>query len=264
MNFLIALISFATFIFILAFAIRLRNWVRSMRRDIYDIRDEVRAIKKSNENTGNATFAAIGNMTAESLNATSLASLGFKFPVFLGGWSIDSFLGRYLIQHLLEHRPKCIVELGSGSSTILIARTLQILDEKGTIHIAVDHEAKYLGLTRDTAQLNGVAESVEFLHCPLERYESLDKLWYGGLTERLAGRKIDLLIIDGPPGPLQPMSRYPALPVLAAHLAKHCTIILDDAIRQEEQEIAKLWVQEHPEFTLNFSLEGHGMAVLAR
>lgn len=260
MDFLVAVTSVTTLVLLLAFAARLRNWVRSMRKDIYVIRDEVRAVKKTNEALG----TAISSMTAESVNASCINTLGFKFPVFLGGWSIDTFLGRYLIQHLLEHRPKCIVELGSGSSTIIIARTLQILDEKGTTHIAVDHEAKYLGLTRDTAQLNGVAESVEFLHCPLERYESLDKLWYGGLTERLAGRKIDLLIIDGPPGPLQPMSRYPALPVLAAHLAEHCTIILDDAIRQEEQEIAKLWVQEHPEFTLNLPLEGHGMAVLAR
>ena len=257
MNFLIALVSAATFIFLLAFAIRLRSWVRSMRQDIYDIRDEVRKIKEANEKTGTA-------MAAESVNASCINTLGFKFPVFLGGWSIDTFLGRFLIQHLLEHRPKCIVELGSGSSTIIIARTLQILEEKDTSHIAVDHEAKYLGLTRDTAQLNGVAEGVEFLHCPLVQYESLDKLWYGGLTEKLADRKIDLLIIDGPPGPLQPMSRYPALPLLLPHMSEHCTVILDDAARDEEQEIARRWVAENPEFNLTFAPEGHGLAILTR
>ncbi len=260
MNLLLTLISLSILIFLLAFAARLRNWIRSIRQDIYDIRDEIRSIRKSNEAMGNA----INSMTAECLNATSLTTLGLKFPVFLGGWSIDSFLGRYLIQHLLEYRPKCIVELGSGSSTILIARTLQILDEKDTAHIAVDHEAKYLGLTRDTAQLNGVAEGVEFLHCPLVRYESLDKLWYGGLAEKLAGRKIDLLIIDGPPAPLQPMSRYPALPLLKEHLAEHCTIILDDAIRDEEQAIARRWVNENPGFELTLSLDGHGLAILKR
>lgn len=260
MTYLIPLISVATLICLLIFAVRLRDWIKSMRRDIYDIRDEVRGIKKSNEDIAKAT----NNMTAESVNAACINSLGFGFPVFMGGWSIDTFLGRYLIQYLLENEPKCIVELGSGSSTIIIARTLQILGKDDTVHIAVDHELKYLNLTRSSAQLNGVAEGVEFFHCPLERYMPLDKLWYSGLTEKLAGRKIDLLIIDGPPGPLQPMSRYPALPVLAAHLAEHCTIILDDAIRQEEQEIAKVWVQEHPEFTLDLALEGHGMAVLAR
>ena len=260
MNFLIPLIPAVSLILLLILAMKLRSWIRSMRRDIYDIRDEVRKIKNSNEKMD----FAINNITTECVNAVCVNSLGFHFPIFLGGWSIDAFMARKLIQHILEHKPKCIVELGSGSSTTIIARTLQILGEKSTIHIAVDHEAKYIDLTHNAAQLNGVAEKIEFLHCPLERYESLDKLWYGGLVEKLGNRKIDLLIIDGPPGPLQPMSRYPALPILAAHLAEHCTIILDDAIRHDEQVIAKQWVEEHPDFTLNLTFEGHGMAILTR
>lgn len=260
MNLLVALISTATLVLLFAFIVRLRGWIRSMRRDIYDIRDEVRALRKSNEAIG----TAMDNVTAESVNAACINSLGFRFPVFLGGWSMDTFLGRYLIQYLLEHRPKCIVELGSGSSTIIIARTLQILGEKETVHIAVDHETKYLGLTRDAAQLNSVAEGIEFLCCPLEQYESLDKLWYGGLAEKLADCRIDLLIIDGPPGPLQPLSRYPALPILMPFLAEHCTVVLDDAARGDEQEIIRCWQNEFPGFTLDLILEGHGAAVLSR
>lgn len=260
MNSLVILISGATLILLLAFAVRLRDWIRGMRSDIYIIRDEVRAIKRTSEEMG----TAISSMAAESVNATCINTLGFRFPVFLGGWSIDTFLGRYLIQHLLEHRPKCIVELGSGSSTIIISRALQIMGEKKTVHIAVDHESKYLDLTRASAQLNGVSEGIEFLHCPLERYESLDKLWYGGLAERLGDRKIDLLVIDGPPGPLQPMSRYPALPLLQPYMSEHCTVILDDAERDEEQEIARRWVQENPAFNLTFTSEGHGLAILTR
>ncbi|MDP1678927.1 MAG: hypothetical protein Q8L02_02160 [Candidatus Nitrotoga sp.] len=47
-------------------------------------------------------------------------------------------------------------------------------------------------------------------------------------------------------------------------MSEHCTIVLDDAIRDEEQEIARRWVAEHPGFTLELSLDGHGMAVLSR
>jgi len=260
MNLLVAVTSVLIFILLLAFAVRLRGWIREMRRDIYVIRDEVRAAKELNVSLG----TAISNMTAESVNAACINSIGFRFPVFLGGWSIDTFLGRYLIQYILEHRPKCIVELGSGSSTILIARTLQLLEEKETTHIAIDHEAKYLGLTRNAAQLNAVADGIEFHHCPLARYESLDKLWYSGLTEKLSGHKIDLLIIDGPPGALQPMSRYPALPLLLPYMSEQCTVVLDDAIRDEEQEIARRWIHENPEFNLTLSLEGHGLATLTR
>lgn len=259
MNILV-IISVATLVLLLGVTVKLRTWIRSMRRDIYDIRDEVRSVKKSNQSMN----SAISSMTAESVNASCINSLGFRFPVFMGGWSIDTFLARYLVQHLLENRPKCIVELGSGSSTILISRILQILGEKETAHIAVDHESKYLGLTRDVAILNDVADGIEFHHCPLIRYESLDKLWYGDIAEKVAGRKIDLLIVDGPPGPLQPMSRYPALPLLLPYMNEHCTIILDDAIRAEEQDIARLWVQENPEFHLTLTHEGHGLAILTR
>ena len=264
MNIIIVIISITTLLALIAFAVRLRKWIRSMRRDIYDIRDEVRAITRSNESMNESISTAISGTTAESVNAASINSLGFRFPVFLGGWSIDTFLGRYLIQHLLEHRPKCIVELGAGSSTIIIARTLQILSELNTVHIAVDHDEKYLGLTRDVAQLNSVAKDIEFILCPLVRNESLGKLWYDGLTERFAECKIDLLIIDGPPGQLQPLSRYPALPILAPFLAECCTVMLDDSSRHDEREIIKRWQNEFTGFTLDWISEGHGVAVLSR
>lgn len=264
MNILVTIISVAILVLLLAFAARLRSWIRSMRRDIYDIRDEVRAFKKANEAMDAKITTSITSNAAEAINASCINAIGFQFPVFLGGWSIDTFLGRLLIQYLLERRPKCIVELGSGSSTILIARILKILGEDGAVHIVVDHEAKYLGLTRDIALLNNVAEGIEFHHCPLVRYESVDKLWYDGIVERIGGRKIDLLIIDGPPGVLQPLSRYPAIPLLLPCMSDHCTIILDDALRAEEQEIARRWLQECPDFNLTFTQDGHGLAILTR
>lgn len=249
---------------LVALAFKLRRSVWDIHEDAVNLRSEIRALKESNQEANAKLTVAFSEASLESVNATCLAQLGLKFPVFLGGWSIDSFLGRWLVQLLLERRPKCIVELGSGSSTILIARTLTLLGENEVTHLAVDHEEKYLELTREVATLNGVADRVDFLHCPLVRYESLDKLWYDGLVERLADRKIDLLIIDGPPGPLQPLSRHPALPILAPFLAEHCTVVLDDATRPDEQEIIKLWQNEFPGFTVDAPLGGHGAVVLSR
>jgi predicted O-methyltransferase YrrM len=245
---------------LVALALKLRRWVWEIHSNTANLRSEISDVKESNAKLA----AAISDAGLEAVNATCLASLGLKFPVFLGGWSIDSFLARWLVQHILERRPKCIVELGSGSSTILIARTLNLLGENEATHIAVDHEEKYLGLTRDVATLNGVSDGVEFMHCPLVRYESLDKLWYDGLAGKLADCKIDLLIIDGPPAGLQPNSRYPALPVLLPFLNKNCTILLDDSNRPHEEQIAKRWHAENPDFNLSFFKPGHGFAVLSR
>ena len=79
MNSLVILISGATLILLLAFAVRLRDWIRGMRSDIYIIRDEVRAIKRTSEEMG----TTISSMAAESVNATCINTLGFRFPVFL-------------------------------------------------------------------------------------------------------------------------------------------------------------------------------------
>lgn len=255
-----ALVAAGFSLLILALAFKLRQWVWNLHAQSTALRKEVHTLKESTQELSKK----IADSTLESVNATCLAPLGLKFPVFLGGWSIDTFFGRWLIQHLLEKRPKCIVELGSGSSTILIARTLSLLGVNDVIHIAVDHEEKYLGLTREIAALNGVADRVHFLHCPLERNELLDKQWYAGLTEKLNDLKIDLLIIDGPPGWLQPMSRLPAMSVLMPLMNQSCTIVLDDANRPDEQTIAKQWNTSHPEFSLQFQTEGHGIAVLSR
>lgn len=207
---------------------------------------------------------SLSSSTLEVQNTTCLTALGLNYPVFMGGWSIDSFLARWLMQHLLEHRPKCIVELGSGSSTSLIARTMILLEENDVTHIAVDHEDRFLKITHDIAKLNNVASSIEFIHAPLSQYESFNMLWYDSLAEKLKGKKIDLLIIDGPPGALQPLSRYPAVPELKAHLNDHCTIVLDDANRSDEEKIAQRWVKENPSFSLEVLPAGHGLAVLSR
>ena len=200
----------------------------------------------------------------EIQHSSALNALNFKWPLFLGGWSIDSFMGRFLVQHIIEKRPRTIVELGSGSSTIVISHCLQLLCDDAAVHVAIDHESKYLHRTQEHARLNGLEDRIIFLECPLERYEGFANLWYGGVAEKLKGKRIDLLIVDGPPGPLQSFSRYPAVPLLHELLAPHCTVILDDAARSDEKEIVQRWANEFTDFEMSLYPEGHGISVLSR
>lgn len=241
-------------------ALKLKDRFRDLDRRLEKI--DLKQLKASSETQ--LLGKKIDSASLEIQNTTSLAALNLKYPVFLGSWSIDSFLGRWLSQFLLENRPQCIVEIGSGSSTTLIARTMELLGEDDIKHFAVDHDNRYLEITRSIAKLNNIENRIEFIHAPLVHCEEVNKLWYESLANTLSGHKIDLLIVDAPPGQIQPLSRYPAMPLLAPLLNDHCTVVLDDASRTEEQEIAHLWEKENPTFNLELVLEGHGMAVLSR
>lgn len=205
----------------------------------------------------------LNEISFEIQNSIYLGQLGFKYPLFLGGWSIDSFLAKYLVQQMVAQKPKTVLELGSGASTVLMARCMQIINNSYE-HFAVDHEKKYLELTKQYAILNGVVEHITFWECPIQPTEEVKMLWYGGLLEKLQGKKIDLLLIDGPPGPLQKESRYPALPLLYPYLSENCTVILDDANRTDERSIIERWLKEYPEFDLVHEGSGHGIGVLTR
>jgi predicted O-methyltransferase YrrM len=231
--------------------------LRELEEKIQRIADQTR------DSVNRHTSAALSEQTQEIQNALVLETLGFRYPVHYGLWRIDSHLGRFLSEYLMETPPTTILELGAGTSSLLIARCGELLGTRWE-HIAVDHEHRYLEFTRRLAQLNGLNNSIDFWECPLGAVDAMQSHWYTGLTERLAGRKIDLLVVDGPPNREQTGARYPALPLLYEHLHEHCTILVDDANRPDEQVTVARWMRQYPELSLSRHTEGHGLAVLRR
>ena len=73
-----------------------------------------------------------------------------------------------------------------------------------------------------------------------------------------------MLVIDGPSGFIQPLSRYPALPMLYDRLAQDAVIYLDDAARPDEREIATLWLDTFPEFEYEYVEAERGCTILRR
>jgi hypothetical protein len=236
------------------FVLLLRSWAMKLNTRLLAIEGIMRATP------------AIKEAAQEVINALSLHPLGLHFPVFLGGPSIDSFHARCLVEELLAHPPVTVVEIGSGTSTILIARVMRLVCSSGYTHIAVDHDPYFLELTKRYAELNGLAERIDFRCCPLGHVPSVGLDWYSGLIESLGDRRVDLLVVDGPPAYQTEGStaRYPALPLLHPHLADRCTIILDDANRPGERAVLERWVRECPEFTVRHVADGKGVAILTR
>jgi len=162
-----------------------------------------------------------------------------------------------------------VVELGSGTSTVLLARLLrQRWPAGGYRQVAVEHDATWADWVTDQLEREGLSEGTTVVLAPLVPHAraAQELAWYDddilrhGLDEVLRGDLIDLLIVDGPPADTAEivLSRYPALPVLSARLAAGATVVLDDVERPGEQEVLRRW--EH-ESELRFDRNAHSAGV---
>ena len=187
------------------------------------------------------------------------------------GWPVSPDFAHYLIQLLEKNDYDLILEFGSGSSTVIIARTLAHLGrtrpaKSAALQVAFEHLDKYHHQTRADLEGAGLANSVELTLAPLQPYQlpngntylyytCSDKLL--DLATRLPTTPIRiLLVVDGPPASTGQHARYPALPAVLAHLdGNNIDILLDDHARPDEKEVGALWEQDLEQLGYRFSSE---------
>ena len=160
----------------------------------------------------------------------------------LGSWKADTGLLTLLIDHILEHKPRLVVEFGTGASTLIIARALE--KAGGGRLISFEQHPDFVDATRNWLAEYGLEADLRAvpLAAPTDGWPGL---WYdhGHLPE-----EIDLMVIDGPPWTIHPLTRGSAS-CLFDSVAPGGTIMLDDAARPGERLVAWRWKRDHPDFT---------------
>jgi predicted O-methyltransferase YrrM len=179
------------------------------------------------------------------------------------GWAISPDFGALMVSLILERKPRSILETGSGVSTLLAAYALKRIGS-GRI-LSLEHDQAYAAASAEQVARHGLESFASVRHAPLRTlvFEERSWLWYDPalLTDVEA---VDLAVIDGPPGNLQPLSRYPALPVLASRLSPDAVIVMDDYRRRDEREVASRWLREFEEFGAREEPAEKGAIVLSR
>lgn len=158
------------------------------------------------------------------------------------GFTITGEEAAFFFHLIRRHRPRLIFELGSGSSTVLFAAALRA-NGNGRV-ISVEHDGDHVERTRTMLKHADLSDRVELVHAPLSDLALNGRAfrWYdlglklSGLTE-----KIDFLFVDGPPGKVQALSRFPALPILASHLSPRAIVVVDDGAREDELKMVGMW-----------------------
>ena len=190
-------------------------------------------------------------------------SLDFEEPLpVTENWSAAPDFLKIISDYCLENNPRTIVECSSGTSSLVLSRCCQ-LNQFGHVY-GFENGELYVNQTRQQLKNFSLSEYCDVIHAPLlsQKVNGEFFQWYD--LNQLSIDNIDLLVIDGPPGYLQRHSRYPALPLLLEQLAEHCVIFLDDAARDDEQELVRRWLKECPEFDYEYIESERGCSVLRR
>jgi predicted O-methyltransferase YrrM len=167
-----------------------------------------------------------------------------------------------LVREVVRCDARTIVECGSGTSTVVLAKALA---GRGGGHVfALEAEAEFAEKTRELLRLHGVEELATVLTAPLEPLELEGRTfpWYAAEAVARLPERIDLLFVDGPRGELGTLPRYPALPVLGPRLTERAPIIVDDYLREDERVAVRRWRATLPGYALEELPLEKGFAVL--
>lgn len=181
--------------------------------------------------------------------------LDLKGPIpALRGWPASPDLLIKVMAILSEKRPKQVLELGSGVSTLIISKW-----SPESKVVSIDHSEEFANQTANLLRIHGI-DSVDLRVAPLVPHGS-GSFWYS--IDRFADVwEVDLLIIDGPPGNGCNATRLPAFAELYNRLADGATVVIDDTNRPEEAQLADAFVAACPNAKIEKCKNEKGTAVV--
>jgi predicted O-methyltransferase YrrM len=231
-----------------------------------DILEQITHLLQQQEASVLSAQQASGENLYKQLEAliSITATLPLRAPLPpMRGWAISPDFGVLLISEVFRKKPRRVLELGSGVSTLLTAYSLE-KNGLGRV-VSFDHDLNYCEKSRAKISAHQLANIAEIVHAPLKEVQLKQGNWHWYDTAHLdCDFKIDLLVIDGPPGQIQNISRYPALPLLHEYFSDDIVILLDDAGRSDEKTIVEMWTREFPGFEQENIRAEKGAVVLRR
>jgi predicted O-methyltransferase YrrM len=175
----------------------------------------------------------------------------------LGSWKADVGLLALVADHVLSAKPRTVVEFGSGASTLIVARALEMVG--GGKFVSFEQHPQFVQATRDWLAAHRLQADLRAV--PLRPSPAgWPGLWYdhGELPER-----IDFMLIDGPPWTIHPFTRGAAA-TLFGRIAPGGVVMLDDAARPGERIVARRWRREWPNFEFRLVKGGSKGTLVAK
>ena len=175
-------------------------------------------------------------------------------------WSISDALAVELIRYLERRKPRRILEIGSGLSTVVLGAYAV---HHGASVVTLEHSWKYYERTQRALARFGMDEQVRLKLAPLRsrRFEGYGRRapWYDTRLKE----KFDFVFVDGPP---KAKGRNAVLFAIAKHLDEGWELWLDDGRRHHERNCLRRWQQGFPKGSFRVhrrDVDGKGVVVLS-
>ncbi len=193
----------------------------------------------------------------------SLLKINAPLPL-MAGWAIPPDFAVTIVSLIFEHKPRRVLELGSGTSTLVTAYALKAVGS-GTV-TSLEQKEQFAAQSSQSVRKHDLQDVATVVHAPLKEVVVGNEVrfWYDTAPLE-AMSAIDLVIVDGPTKQhAQRLPRYPALPVLFHRLSEEAIILVDDGRRADVKRMVELWRREFSEFEYELVDSEQGIIILRR
>ena len=169
-------------------------------------------------------------------------------------WAADPAYIRTFMQYARQ-AANDILECGSGLSTLLLGLAARDTDVRVW---SLEHDAEWADRMESLLARYGI-DTVTVCSSPLCDFGDFE--WYDAPLDRLP-KRFDVVVCDGPPYTTRG-GRYGLVPVFGSRLCPGTVILLHDAQRRQEQNIAATWARQlGTDFTVSEACEAKCFATI--
>lgn len=192
-----------------------------------------------------ATRKQVASAVAYTLDAEAMPILTALLPGDLphSSFSLSPAAALRMLNEVAFRRHRTIVECGSGVSTLLFGAKFR---QTGEGHVwSIEHDPQWAAYMRRLIARFELGDWITLVEAPLvdTEIEGRSLSWYSreALRDVLELPRIDVLLVDGPPTATGRLNRFGALPVFDRQLHPGSLVVLDDAYRRGERDVASAW-----------------------
>jgi hypothetical protein len=239
---------------------QLRKHSDSLAASLKTQHDDLVNVRKYLETTVKREVLNATKQLEAFVNLQGYLAKGVVVPE-MHGWPVSPDFALLLV-HMLEATDyDLVIEFGSGTSTALMATVLarNAARRQGrprAVQVAFEHLERFHAETARLLAADGLTDAVDLELAPLVPYAAPNGKTYPYYDCRPGLAAIAqtmgpppalriFVLVDGPPAATGEHARYPALPVVLEHFGgARIDLVLDDYIRDDEKQIAKMWMAD--------------------